>query len=358
MAKRKEQRRVTLKDVAEQAEVSVFTASRALSGEGGVSPQAMERVQHAADELGYVVNELARALRGSKSRMLGVLTADIGNAFFGTLVQAIDTTAYREGWLVLSGDPVDENGHYHAEIEEMFLRSLQQARVAGIIVSYPPAFEKLDDLSTWRTPLMFVDSTPPKEFQEFPFVVSNGLKGGQLVGEHFAMHGYSRWLLVGHSRSWATRSSREAGFLEIAVKCGAKVDIVEGGNNIEESSTALERYFDSLGDLPFPDAIFATNEPLLQGSYQALKRRGVVVGRDIGVIGYDEFVWARLIEPSVTVVDQDPYQMGCVAATELIRLIDAGNAPANGRGEGKMFEPRLVVRQSCGCLIGNTIQVV
>lgn len=349
MAKRNEQRRVTLKDVAELAEVSVFTASRALSGEGGVSPQALERVQRAADELGYVVNELARALRGSKSRMLGVLTADIGNAFFGTLVQAIDTTAYREGWLVLSGDPVDEHGHYHPDIEEMFLRSLQQARVAGIIVSYPPALEKLDDLTTWHSPLLFVDSTPPKEFQQFPFVVSDGLKGGRLVGEHFAKHGYSRWLLVGHSRSWATRSSREAGFMEIARRCGADVEVVEGGNNIAESSSALERYFDALDGRTFPDAIFATNEPLLQGCYQALKGRGIVVGRDVGVIGYDEFAWARLMEPSVTVVDQDPYQMGCMAATELMRLIEAGGGSPDAVVGGKVFDPRLVVRQSCGC---------
>ena len=349
MAQRRQGERVTLKEVAERAGVSVFTASRALSDEGSVSPQAMESVQRAADELGYVVNSLARALRGSKSRMLGVLTADIGNSFFGTLVQAIDTTAYQYGWLVLSGDPVDERGHYRPEIEEMFVRSLQQARVAGIILSYPPDEAKLAELSAWRLPLFFVDCAPPERFRELPFVGSDGYKGGSLVGDHFAWHGYSKWLLVGHSRSWSTRSLRESGFLASAARCGARVDVVEGGNNINEASEALEKYFGGLHESQFPDAIFATNEPLLQGCYQTLKSRNIAVGREVGIVGYDDFVWARLMEPSVTVIDQDPYQMGCLVATRLIEMIDNSVDLDATRGGGMICEPRLVVRQSCGC---------
>ena len=153
--------RLTLADVSKKAGVSVFTASRALANGEGIAPSTADRVRAVAEEMGYVPNYVARALRGEQTKTIGLLTANVANRFFGTLLRGINATVAEAEYQVLAGDPVDENGVYQLDAEQRFILTLLSSRACGAIVSYSVAEETATTLANWGIPLVFVDCLPP-----------------------------------------------------------------------------------------------------------------------------------------------------------------------------------------------------
>lgn len=343
--------RPTLSHVSQKAGVSLFTASRALRDGEGVAAKTVTRVRAAAEELGYVPNSVARALRGASTHTIGLLTANVVNRFFGTLLQGINGVFAKTDYQVLSGDAVDENGVYQVDAEQRFVRSLLQSRVSGAIVTYSVAEANVRALADWDIPIVFVDCLPPSGHDYLPSVVTDNHLGGILAGRHLAEHGYRHWLFVGHIGSWSTRQGREQGFLEAAAECGARIDRLEGGNSSRVAFGAVADYLTRHRGSGRPDALFATNELLLHGALRALAEVAAPVGHGFGVIGFDDFEWATLLDPPVTAVDQHIVELGTGAAEILLELMDPANRRDARRPAPKVvLPPRLVVRRSCGCL--------
>ena len=342
--------RPTLSHVSQKAGVSLFTASRALSDGEGVSAKTVTRVKAAAEELGYVPNSVARALRGTNTHTIGLLTANVVNRYFGTLLQGINGIFAKTDYQVLSGDAVDEDGVYQVDAEQRFVRSLLQSRVSGAIVTYAVAEASVRALAEWGIPIVFVDCLPPPGHDHLPSVVTDNHLGGILAGRHLAEHGYRDWLFVGHTGSWSTRQGREQGFLEAASECGARVHRLEGGNSSRVAFEAVTDYLVRHSGSKRPDALFATNELLLYGALKALAEVVAPVGHGFGVVGFDDFEWATLLNPPVTLVDQNTVELGTGAAEILLELMSPGNRRVACRPVPKVvLPPRLVVRESCGC---------
>jgi LacI family transcriptional regulator len=348
--------RPTLQDVARAAKVSVFTASRAIRGGDGVSPATVTRVREAAREIGYIPNHVARALRGEGTRTFGVLTANTANRYFATLLQAVTVVARDNDYQVLTSDAV-EDGEYRVELESAFVQTMLRSRVSGVIVTYALAEENLRVLTQFGIPAVIVDAPSPPGYQQIPFVWTDNCAGGQQAGEHFGLHGYGRWVLVGHTPTWASRIGRQQGFLAAAAQHGADVEVLEGGNTSPSAYEAVAEFLRAKRGSPeMPDALFATNELLLHGALSVLAETGLRSGRDIAVIGFDDFDWAPLLDPPVTVVDQHITAMGTQAARLLVSMLEHADSPASaavtgGSPEGRsvVLPPQLVIRGSCGC---------
>lgn len=347
--------RPTLQDLGRAAGVSVFTASRAMRGGEGVSADTVARVRQAAKEIGYVPNHVARALRGEETRTFGVLTANTANRYYTTLLQAITVVARNNDYQVLTSDAV-EDGEYRLALETAFVETILRSRVSGVIVTYPMAEDNLRMLDEFGIPCVFVDTPSPADYPWVPYVWTDNHTGGRLAGQHFGAHGYRRWLLLGHSPTWATRMGREQGFVEEARRYGADVEVIEGGNSSDTGYQAMAAFLRAKrGSASTPDALFATNELLLHGALTALAEWEFRIGSDIAVIGFDDFDWARLLEPPITVVDQCISSMGVEAAQLLIGTLNAAPSRPLGQtadrppGRSVVLPPLLIVRRSCGC---------
>jgi LacI family transcriptional regulator len=345
--------RPTLQDLGRAAGVSVFTASRAMRGGEGVAPATIARVRRAAKEIGYVPNQVARALKGDQTRTIGVLTANTANRYYTTLLQAITVVARNNDYQVLTSDAV-EDGEYRLSLEAAFVETMLRSRVSGVIVTYPMAEENLRILDEFGIPCVFVDTPSPAGYGWIPYVWTDNHAGGLLAGQHFAAHGYTRWLLLGHTRTWATRMGREQGFVEAAQRHGADVQVIEGGNSSPGGYQAMAAFLRARrGSDSSPDALFATNELLLHGAVTALAEQEFRIGLDLGVISFDDFDWAPLLDPPITVVDQRISSMGLEAAQLLISTLDAApprpEAQAREQGRSVVLPPHLIVRRSCGC---------
>jgi LacI family transcriptional regulator len=348
-------RKPTLRDVSVASGLSTYTVSRALSDGAGVSPAARAAVLKAARDVGYVPNAAAQQLRKNTRSSVAVITASTSNHYYLELMRGIERTLRHSGRTAVVADIAAE-GHYSDEFEDATVQHLIQSRTAGVIATLTLGSRNLDLLQDWDIPVVFVDAAPPETARMVPSITTDNAAASLAVGGHLAGHRYRDWLFLAYPARWSTRVPREAGLREAAARHGADLTVLESENDVDSAVAALTRHLDTTGSAP--RALVAGNNPLLQGALRVLRGRGLRVPDDVAVIAFDEFPWAPLLDPPLTVLDEHSEQIGVLAAQTLTRVIDAQvEADRAGRPAKPAYLPGdrrevafdLVVRRSCGC---------
>jgi LacI family transcriptional regulator len=334
-----------LHDVSAAAQVSIYTVSKALSGGSGVSETTRQRVLEIAAQIGYVPNQHARSLKSPQSTVVAVLTANIANQYYAVLVSSLESAIERDGYDCITMDAI-LNGSYSQSREDRFVASIMSQRVAAVVVTYNLSDANMKALAAWGVPLIFVDCATPKGFDQYSSVTTDSYTGSFEMGLHLAGHGYKRWAFVGHTGTWSTRQPRQKGFEAAATETGNVVDIVEGLNSSATSREAVLRYLMERPRSDWPEVFYASNTVLLHGIFEALRSLSVSIPKDIAVVAFDDFEWAEMLNPPVTVVDQDITTIGRAAGTFLLRALKQADQK---KGEAFVLKPALRIRQSCGC---------
>ncbi|MEU6644613.1 LacI family DNA-binding transcriptional regulator [Saccharomonospora sp. NPDC046836] len=345
----------TLRDVSRASGLSIYTVSRALSNADGVSPASRELVLKAARELGYVPNRAAQELRKNTRSSVAVITASTSNYYYIDLMKGIQRTLRASGRTAVVADIAVE-GYHTAEHEDATVQHLIQSRTAGVISTLPLSPHNTRLLADWDIPLVFVDSQP-LDNTRIPSVTTDNFSASMRVGAHLAEHGYTDWLFLVYPALWSTRLERERGIREAARRHGAALTILESENDSASAYATLAAHLDQGGGTP-PRAVIAGNNPMAHGTLHLFSDRGVRVPHDVAIIAYDEFAWASLLDPPLTVLNEDSEHIGVLAARTLTRIIDE-QVEAERRGDQPTpaYRPEdrqevsadLIIRRSCGC---------
>ncbi|WP_413451723.1 LacI family DNA-binding transcriptional regulator [Georgenia phoenicis] len=349
-------KRPTLADVSRVAGFSVYTVSRALSGADGVSDEARQRVLDAARDLGYVRNSAAQQLRKNTRSRVAVITASTSNAYYIEMMAGVQRVLRGAGRSAVVAD-IAAQGVYSPETEDAAVEGVIESRTAGVISTLPLSAPNLRLLDQWDVPIVFVDSSPPAEaLHATASVTTDNLAASHAMGNHLATHGYRDWLFLAYPSRWTTRAPREHGLADAATTHGARLTTVECDNDPDSAATVLLRHLTTAPQRP--DVIVAGNNPLLQGALTAVRELGLDVPSDVAMVAYDEFPWAPLIDPPMTVLNEDSATIGERAARVLMRLIDdqvsaelqgRSTRPAYRDGDHEQVTASLVIRRSCGC---------
>ncbi|MFS8110934.1 LacI family DNA-binding transcriptional regulator [Rhizobium jaguaris] len=337
--------RPTLHDVSAAAQVSTYTVSKALSGGTGVSEATRLRVQEIAAQIGYVPNQHARSLKSPQSTAVAVLTANIANQYYAVLVSSLEAAIEHEGYSCVTMDAI-LNGSYSQAREDRFVAQIMAQRVSAVVVTYNLSEANMKALASWGVPLIFVDCSTPEGFEQYSSVTSDGYLGSVEMGMHLAGHGYKRWAFVGHTGTWSTRLPRQNGFEAAAKETGCSVRVLEGSNSSATSREAVMRYLAETPRSDWPEVFYASNTVLLHGIFEALRSLSLSIPQDIAVVAFDDFEWAEMLDPPVTVVDQDIKMIGRMAGSFLLRALKDNEQK---HGESFVLKPALRIRQSCGC---------
>jgi LacI family transcriptional regulator len=312
-------------------------------------------VLRAARDVGYVPNAAAQQLRKNTRSSVAVITASTSNHYYLELMRGIERTLRRSGRTAVVADIAAE-GHYTDAFEDATVQHLIQSRTAGVIATLTLHQRNIDLLHDWDIPVVFVDATPPESARSVPSITTDNRAASLAMGEHQAGHGYDSWLMLAYPARWSTRVPREAGLREAARRHGAQLTVVESENDVDSAAATLRRHLDENGGLP--RALVAGNNPLLQAALRVLRERDAHVPDMVAVTAFDEFPWAPLLDPPLTVLDEHSETIGVLAAETLTRVIDAQvAAEAAGRPATPVYRADdrrevafdLVVRRSCGC---------
>ena len=314
----------TTHEVAALAGVGRTTVSRVLNGSAAVHPATAARVQAAIEQLDYRHNATASSLRRSdgKTATIGLVLENVMQPYMAALARAVEACALRRGVLVFSGS-CDED----ADRERDFVGALRSRRVDGIIVV--PAGADHSYLATERkhgTAIVFVDRPP--RFLDADFVGSDGEDGARQAIAHLAAYGHRRIAFLGAKLAVATAGERLAGYERGLVENGIKPDerLVRTGLSTLRGTEEVDAAVRELMQLDDPPtALFSSIDLFTVAAVDAL--RTLDLQHRVALVGFDDFPLANRLDPGITVIAQDPWEIGDTAAELLFRRLDGDPSP-------------------------------
>lgn len=327
--------RVTIREVAQAAGVSVATASKALNDRGRMMPETRERVREAARSLGFRPNALARALAFQRSFTLGLLTNDTYGRFTLPVAAGLSVAMADRGVSVflcaIGNDP---------ERARLNLDAMEEKRVDGLVVA-GKRIDRAPPVGVPHLPVVYVNAACPPDGIGF---VPDDEGGAAAAVRHLAALGRRRIAHVTGPRSFAAVALREEGWRgalgDLGLACPAAA---LAGDWSERFGYEAGQRLAAAPDRP--DAVFCGNDQIARGLIDALVLAGVRVPEDVAVVGFDNWeIFAAATRPPLTTVDTELEELGRAAGLTLLDMVD-GKTTAPGV---RRLPCRLVVRRSCG----------
>lgn len=339
----------TVKDVAAHAGVSRATASRALSDYGIVNSETRERVQRSAETLGYVPNVIARAMRAGTSQTLGLIITEVGLSVFDLAMRVVIEAAHEKGYQVLVA-----NTNESLSAEKDAVRVMLEKQVDGVILvsSAVDDLRYLSPVALKGKPLVLLDRNLSEH--DLPSVTADNYRGALDAVEHFVAKGHDRiGLIVSTSNILGVTTTRPGGLVTtlhdrvegyLAGMSAAGLHTSEewvqfSGDSGEAAVLAARRM---LGASDRPSAIVASNANVSLAILSAAKEQGLIIGRDLSVIGFDDSPWAPVMTPALTVVDL-PIELMAKTAVDMLIAQIAGESLA---AHTVVLPMRLIARES------------
>ena len=330
--------RPRITDVADLAGVSVASVSRVLNESAVVADVTRAKVLDAVRDLGFSIDQRARALSRQRSETIGVIVADVSNPFTAQVLKGIEIVARENSYGLFLSDSGED-----AERERKNLDAMLAQRIDGIVILpvtlHGVAFRPL---VAQGIPIVCLDRYV--DDLELDTVVVDNVAAGAIAADTFldARHTMPGSITVG---STTVGRDRLAGFEGEALRRGHPVDpaFVRTGNWTIESGYEQARIL--FTEVHAPTALFVQNDPMTLGVLSALREIGLRVPRDVSVIAFDDAPHAHLLEPALTTLRQPTNELGSAAAEMLLDRVARGYTAAARR---LVLAPELIERASTG----------
>lgn len=335
---------VTIKDIARELGISPSTVSRALKDHPDISVSTKKAVNELADKLNYQPNIVALNLRQKKTNTIGVIIPEIVHFFFSTVISGIEDVAYTAGYNVILAQ---SNESYQREITDM--KALFNSRVDGMLLSISREttnFDHIESIISKGVPIVFYDRmyNSPNSSK----VIVDDYAGAKEAVNHLIEQGCKKIAHINGSPNLIISIDRFRGYTEALQENKLEVNqelIVNcQSGTFEEGKRAANKL---LSQKNIPDAIFAGNDPMAMGAMMAIKEKGLKIPQDVAIVGFSNWFFGELMDPSLTTVDQPGFEMGQEAARLLIRQIEMKDKEDfDPQPETKILKTRLVIRNS------------
>lgn len=334
------QARPNISHVAARAGVSIKTVSRVLNESPGVRPTTRERVLTAMSELDFVANVHARLLAGHRQSLIALVVpsaSDLYSFYLHDLVCGFVDAVEGAGNQALIVP--DRHG---AGDTDRYVRFLREGRADGLVVIVRPGnVSQVARLAKARVPIVAIDDAlldPP-----VTSVKIDNRTGARSAVEHLIDLGHRRIVHLAGKRDFGCTFEREFGFREAMLAAGLNegISVIPGDYR---RSTGLRLGLELLDQDQPPTAVFCANDELALGVMEAAHRRGLSVGRDLSIVGFDDTSAARAADPRLTTVHQPLGEL----AQRAVRLLFERLQGSERRDQSLVLPSRLIVRESSG----------
>jgi LacI family transcriptional regulator len=329
--------RATIREIAELAGVSIATVSRVVNGREDVSPETRELVQRIVRERGYTANRNARGLSAGKTGLIGATVPMLHHAYFSYILAGAAEGLYEQDMRLVLSPTMHE---HHREVS--LLERLMHGTTDGAVIILPEeSSDELELLLNHGYRFVVIDPLLPLN-ERIPAVSAAHAAGADQAMKHLLSLGHTRIAAITGPRGWKATEDRRRGYYAALAAAGIMPDPeleVESNFELGGGAAAAEQ----LLALPVPPtAIFCFNDNMAVGAMQTARTRGVGIPEDLSIVGFDDLEEAEIVTPALTTIRQPLAEMGRIAVSLLMRLLD------NQRLEALHVElgTRLVVRDS------------
>jgi len=336
---RTEPRPTTIRDIARLAGVSIATVSRVLNDRPDVSDETRDAVLEVVRRLGFSTNRSARALSAGRTGLVGVTLPIVHAQYFSFILSGASEALYEQDMRAILCPTLHQ---YEREVN--LLDRLMHGTTDGSILLLPEeGSEELKALQAQNYPFVVVD--PRVQLDEgIPSVSAAHAQGAKRATEHLLRLGHKRIGAITGPAGWMSTEERRNGYQAALAAAGLMPD-----PNLEVTSNwtisgGFEAALSLLEQPDPPTAIFAFNDNLAIGVMRLARARGLRIPEDLSLVGFDDTEEANIVTPALTTVRQPLAEMGRMAVSLLVRLLDRQRVEAL-RVE---LATRLVVRESTG----------
>ncbi len=309
---------VSMKDIARECGVSIATVSKALNGHNDVSAQKIAEIKKKADEMGYLPNSSARALKTKRTYNLGILFADearsgLTHDYFSSIIESFKVTAEERGYditFVNCNMPKKRQSYY----EHCRYRGLEGIVVACIDFYRP----ETQELILSSLPVVTIDHV----FDGRIAVVSDNVGGMKSLIQYVCRQGHRKIAYI-HGLDSSTTRARLGSFYRTLSDFGIEIPDEYVREAAYRDTVETGRRTNELLDMEDPPTcILCPDDFSALGCINAIRERGLRIPEDISIAGYDGITISQVLEPKLTTVRQDTHTIGRRAAEELIQLVE------------------------------------
>ncbi|MBA6154033.1 LacI family DNA-binding transcriptional regulator [Gelidibacter maritimus] len=313
--------KVTIHDIAKILNIDSSTVSRALNNSPRVTEKTKKKIIAKANELGYQRNDLASNLRKSKTNTLGVIVPRISRHFFSSAIAGIEEAAFKMGYNVVICQSLEQ-----LEREKSNIKTLLANRVDGVLASISMETENYDHFEGLRKrkiPFVFFDRHC--NIPNTSSVLLDDFQAGFDATEHLIFQGYKSIAHFSGPKHLEIYKNRFEGYKAALKK--HHIDFIE---ELIFYSRLMEQdgidNINKLLSLPIKvDGIFSANDVAAISAMKQLKKKGLRIPIDIGVVGFSNEAISAVIEPSLTTINQPGFEIGTRATELLVSQIMVGN---------------------------------
>lgn len=333
---------ITIKDVALKAGISTATVSRYLNNSGYVRKETQEKIAKVIEDLDFIPNNIAISLKTTETKTIGIVIPDLSNVSFMDTVKAISDVALENGYqsIILSSDE-------DIEKENKILDLLVSKRVDGmIIVSAGDSGEKILNINNKRLPVVLLDRDVCNTGDDIKIdaIVNNNFRGSYEIVNYLISLGHQKIAIITSSRSQKMINERLNGYIKALEDNNMEVNpsyILYGDSKFESGYNLTKQLI--MQPLK-ATAIFTVNNVMALGAVSALNEMNITIPDKMSICSFGEFKYHAVLNPDLTVADQQSYNVGKKAAEVLIEKIRNYN---DWIPKKIVFDAKIIMRNSC-----------
>jgi LacI family transcriptional regulator len=312
------EKEITIYDLAKKLNISIATVSRALKDDPVVSKKTKKKIADLAQEMGYRSNNFARNLRNQKTNTIGVIVPRLNSYFMSTVIAGIESIANKEGYNLIISQSSESFDKEMASAKTMF-----NNRVDGVLVSLAYDTENLahfDSFFKRHIPLIFFDRVV--EDENSTNILIDNRKAAYEATTHLIKQGCKRIVHITATPKRNVYVDRLQGYKHALSdnNIAFREDYVIISNLSQEAGAIAAQEILQMN--PLPEAVFVANDNCAVGCMLALKQAGIKIPNDIAFVGFNNDPVSKVIEPNLTTINYPGYEMGEVAARNLINHLN------------------------------------
>ncbi len=318
-----EEKKLSIKKIAEITGYSIATVSRVINGKGKYSAATEVIIREVIKTHQFVPNMIAKGLRTNNAMTIGLIVPDITEEFVATITLAAQSTLFEAGYSAFIC-----NSNEKSQVEARHLELLRAQNIGGIIfigsesVYKGAVYDAIPKIYIDRVPLSFEGS------EEYIFIESESYEGARMAIRCLRERGCRKIISILENKMISPSIGRHRGVQDELRSMDIDPDptIHHCPITYEDTYALMQKIVDS--GVVF-DGLFCYNDVMAAGALSALKSRGIKVPEQVKVVGFDDISLASYYRPSITSLRQDMRRMGTMAANIMLELIAGTYAGSN-----------------------------
>lgn len=336
------QKEITIYDIAKDLGVSPTTVSRALNNHPAVNENTKRKIFNTASELGYQSNVFAANLRSKKTFNIGVIVPRLNSSFQSSVIAGMEEIATEAGFNLIISQSLESKDKEIANANTMF-----NSRVDGLLISLASNSENLDHFNPFfrkGIPVIFFDRIG--SFCPATGITIDNLNAAHAATTHLLDQGCKRIVHVLSNLTVNVYTDRLKGYRYALMDRDIPFDsslVIHSDLNEAAGEDIVKKIMQIR---PFPDGLFVSNDACAASCIRHLKLEKVRIPEDIAIVGFNNDVISRLVEPNITTINYPSYEMGEVAMKNLINHLEGKSDSTLMNANKITLRSELIIRDS------------